>query len=459
VLKVRTLQGLRSVVEQTDTIRVTGYVTRVVGTVIEGQMADCAVGQMCHIETDSTRRLVLAEIIGFNGHNVILMPLGDMRGLHPGSRIQVISSSPQVQVGAALLGRVLDGMGNPIDGKGPLVCQEETPLYAEPINPFYRRRIHEPLDVGVRAINALLTVCVGQRMAIMAGSGVGKSTLLGMMARNTTADINVIGLVGERGRELKDFMERDLGTEGLKRSVVVAATSEVPALIRVRAAFLATAIAEYFRSQGQKVLLMMDSVTRFAMAQREVGLAAGEPPTSKGYTPSVFALLPRLLERVGMGQEGTTGSITGLYTVLVEGDDLTEPIADSVRSILDGHIVLSRDLADRGHYPAIDTLGSVSRLMPDVVEPAHMQAAQKIGSYLAAYRRAETLINIGAYARGANPEIDTAIQMIGDINAFLRQATFDRAEYGACVALLQRLAQREQHAAVPGGAPARVAGR
>jgi len=402
---------------------------------------------------------VLAEIIGFNGHNVILMPLGDMRGLHPGSRIQVVASSPQVQVGPALLGRVLDGMGNPIDGKGPLVCQEETPLYAEPLNPFYRRRIHEPLDVGVRAINALLTVCVGQRMAIMAGSGVGKSTLLGMMARNTTADINVIGLVGERGRELKDFMERDLGQEGLKRSVVVAATSEVPALIRVRAAFLATAIAEYFRNQGQKVLLMMDSVTRFAMAQREVGLAAGEPPTSKGYTPSVFALLPRLLERVGMGQEGETGSITGLFTVLVEGDDLTEPIADSVRSILDGHIVLSRDLAARGHYPAIDTLASVSRLMPDVVEPAHMQAAQKIGSYLAAYRRAETLINIGAYARGANPEIDAAIQMIGDINAFLRQGMFDRADYGACVALLQRLAQRDQHAQPPGGAPARVAGR
>lgn len=439
MLKARTLKELESIVERTDPMEVTGHVVRVVGTVIEGLMADCAVGQMCRIEPEGSREPVLAEIVGFQDHRVILMPLGEMRGLHPGSEIRVVGSTPVAQVGDGLLGRVVGGMGDPIDGRGEIAYQAEVPLYAAPRNPFTRRRIQEPLDVGIRAINALLTTCVGQRIAIMAGSGVGKSVLLGMMARNTEADVNVIGLVGERGRELKDFIERDLGEEGLKRSVVVAATSEVPALIRVRSAFLTTAIAEYYRSRGKKVLLMMDSITRFAMAQREVGLAAGEPPTSKGYTPSVFSLLPRLLERVGMGEEGEEGSITGLYTVLVEGDDLTEPIADAVRAILDGHIVLSRDLADQSHYPAIDVLASVSRLMPDVVSPQQLEWAGKISGHLASYRRAETLINIGAYSRGSNPDIDAAIRMVGDINAFLRQKMDERADFESSLAGLQAL--------------------
>lgn len=442
MLRVRTLPELRRTLQQSDLMCVRGSVIRVVGTAIEGQMADCAVGQMCLIAAEGTSEKVLAEIVGFQENRAILMPLGEMRGLHPGSEIEVVGTSPMVQVGQALLGRVLDGMGQPIDGGPEIVCESETPLYAPPINPFRRRRIHQPLDVGIRAVNAMLTVCVGQRMGIMAGSGVGKSTLLGMMARHTEADVTVIALVGERGRELKDFIERDLGVEGLRRSVVVAATSEVPALIRVRSAFLATAVAEYFRSQGLKVLLMMDSVTRFAMAQREVGLAAGEPPTSKGYTPSVFALLPRLLERAGMGDEDSQGSITGLYTVLVEGDDLTEPVTDAVRAILDGHIVLSRDLANRGHYPAIDVLGSVSRLMPDVVRPEHMAWASRITTYLAAYRRSEMLINIGAYARGANPEVDGAIQMIGDINGFLRQGMEEKADMAKSLAALERLATK-----------------
>jgi flagellum-specific ATP synthase len=442
MLKVRNLADLRSVVDQMDPMQVTGSVTRVVGTVIEGQMPDCAVGQMCEITAEGPGESVLAEIVGFNDHRVVLMPLGEMRGLHPGSEIRVVSSSPTAQVGEELLGRVINGMGEPIDGKGPIECQSEVPLYAAPGNPFQRRRITQPLDVGIRSINALLTTCVGQRMAIMAGSGVGKSVLLGMIARNTEADVNVISLVGERGRELKDFIERDLGEEGLRRSVVVAATSEVPALIRVRAAFLATAIAEYYRSAGKNVLLMMDSVTRFAMAQREVGLSAGEPPTSKGYTPSVFAMLPRLLERVGMGDEDCAGSITGLYAVLVEGDDFTEPISDAVRSILDGHIVLSRDLADKGHFPAVDLLGSVSRLMSDVVSPEQREWAMRISGHLAAYRRAETLINIGAYARGANPEIDAAIDVIGEIDAFLRQGMDEKADMASSLAALERLATK-----------------
>ena len=428
-------------VGQTDPVRVRGRVSRVVGTVIEGEMPDCAVGQMCRLVAGEERRTILAEIVGFQDRRVILMPLGEMRGLRPGSLIEVLDSAPRVRVGEGLLGRVLDGMGAPLDG-GPTPAHEtEVPLYRTPGNPYNRRRIFEPLDVGVRSVNALVTICVGQRMAIMAGSGVGKSVLLGMIARHTAADVNVICLVGERGRELKDFLERDLGPQGLRRSVVIAATSEVSPLIRVRSAFIATAIAEHFRSKGKHVLLMMDSVTRFAMAQREVGLAVGEPPTSKGYTPSVFSLLPRLLERVGMADEGEAGSITGLYAVLVEGDDFTEPIADAVRAILDGHVVLSRDLADQGHYPAVDVLSSVSRLMPDVVSGEHMQWAMRVQGLLAAYRRAETLINIGAYAPGSNPEIDAAIRMIGPINHFLRQPVSERSDFAQSRQGLQTLAE------------------
>lgn len=443
MLKTRNLNDLGNLVARTDGMQISGRVTRVIGTVIEGQLPESAVGQMCHLIPDEQRPPILAEVVGFQDHRVILMPLGDMRGLRPGSAIRVLRASPTVRVGKGLLGRVLNGMAEPMDERGPIAYETEVPLYNTPINPYQRRRIHEALDVGVRALNALATVSVGQRVAIMAGSGVGKSVLLGMMARHTTADVNVIGLVGERGRELKDFLERDLGAEGLRRSVVVAATSEMPALVRVRAAFITTAIAEYFRGLGNKVLLMMDSVTRFAMAQREVGLAAGEPPTTRGYTPSVFALLPRLLERAGMAPEGREGSITGLYTVLVEGDDMNEPIADAVRSILDGHLVLSRDLAEKGHYPAIDLLASVSRLMPDVVEPRHMAWARKILGYMSAYRRAETLINIGAYVRGSNPEVDAAIEMMGDVNAFLRQEVEEKAEFGECLRRLEALATRK----------------
>jgi len=454
MLKTRNLAELKDLLKEAETIQVSGRVTRVVGMVIEGEMPDCAVGQMCHIHADGRREPILAEIVGFQDHRVILMPLGDMQGLHPGCRIRVIRSKPTVKVGAGLLGRILNGMAEPID-RGPRILHEtEVPLYAHPINPFERRRIREPLDVGIRSVNALATVCLGQRVGIMSGSGVGKSVLLGMMARHTSADVNVIGLVGERGRELKDFLERDLGPEGLSRSVVVVATSEVPALVRVRAAFTATAIAEYFRSLGKNVLLMMDSVTRFAMAQREVGLATGEPPTSKGYTPSVFALLPRLLERAGMGHEGE-GSITGIYTVLVEGDDLTEPITDAVRAILDGHIVLSRELADKSHYPAVDVLASISRLMADVVTPDHMKWATRITGHLAAYRRAETLINIGAYSRGSNPEIDTAMGMIAEINRFLRQDVNEKVDFAQSLADLKALAEKRIETPDP-RAPVRV---
>jgi flagellum-specific ATP synthase len=440
-LKAHTLSALNALTSQVDPVKVFGRVTRVVGTIIEGEMPDCVVGQMCRIHSGKGREPILAEVVGFQGSRVILMPLGEIHGLHPGSPIEVIHASPMVKVGDAMLGRVLDAMAQPIDDGPSMICPDETPLYAQPVNPYKRRRITQPLDVGIRAINGLSTICTGQRIAIMAGSGVGKSVLLGMMARYTTADVNVIGLVGERGRELNDFLQRDLGPEGRKRSVVVAATSDTPAMIRVRAAFTATAIAEYFRDQGKNVLLMMDSATRFAMAQREVGLAAGEPPTTKGYTPSVFALLPRLLERAGMGADESQGSITGLYTVLVEGDDMNEPIADAVRSILDGHIVLSRALAERGHYPAVDVLASISRVMADVVSDEHRQWAMRVLGYLAAYRRAETLINIGAYVRGSNKDIDMGIEMNDAVTAFLRQGMKERADFKNTLLKLQKLAQ------------------
>lgn len=414
-------------IDDCDPIRVEGRVVQIVGTIIEGDVPECSIGQLCEIVTDRNDPPVLAEIVGFHRDRVMIMPLGEMRGLKPGSRIRALKTTPTTPVGPALLGRVLDGMGHAMDGGGALPYETEYPIYQTPVNPFLRARITQPLDLGVRAIDGLLTCGIGQRVGIMAGSGVGKSTLLGMIARKTEAEVNVIALVGERGRELKEFIERDLGPEGLARSVVVTATSDAPPLIRVRAAFIATAIAEYFRDCGKQVLLMMDSVTRFAMAQREVGLSIGEPPTTKGYTPSVFALLPRLLERAGMG--AGEGSITGLYTVLVEGDDMNEPIADATRAILDGHIVLTRDLADQGHFPAIDVLSSKSRLMTEIVDDAHQDAAREVIALLAAWRRSETLISIGAYARGSDPVVDRAIEMRPAINAFLRQ----RIEEGATV--------------------------
>lgn len=400
-------------------IRANGKVTKIVGLVIEAQGPAAIVGSICDICLKGSKRKVSAEVLGFRDDKVLLMPLEDIRGIGPGSRVTAKEQKAFIHVGEALLGRVVDGLGNPIDSKGPIPKDNKYPIYANPVNPLSRKRITKPLDLGVRAINGLLTVGCGQRIGIFAGSGVGKTVLLGMISRKTAADVNVIALIGERGREVNEFIERELGEEGLEKSVVVVATSDHPPLIRMRGAFIATTIAEYFRDQGKQVNLMMDSVTRFAMAQREVGLALGEPPTTKGYTPSVFTLLPKLLERAGTSSNH--GTITGLYTVFVEADDMNEPIADSVRSILDGHIVLSRDLAMQNHYPAIDILKSISRLMNDITSPRHRENANRVKSILATYQKAEDLINIGAYVSGSNPEIDHAISMIDKINDYLKQ--------------------------------------
>jgi flagellum-specific ATP synthase len=429
-----------------DPMRCEGRVAKVIGTVIEGTLPDCAIGQMCQVFPTGEETPIFAEVVGFSRGRVLIMPLGEMHGLGPGCLIRSARQAPTVGVGACLLGRVLDGLGRPIDDGPPLVPEAQYPIYNEPVSPFLRERISKPLDLGIRAINGLLTCGYGQRVGIMSGSGVGKSTLLGMIARQTRADVIVFALVGERGRELRDFIERDLGAEGLARSVVVTATSDRSPLERVRCAFVATAIAEFFRDQGRDVLLMMDSATRFAMAQREIGLSVGEPPTTKGYTPSVFALLPKLLERAGMGAPGM-GSITGIYTVLVDGDDMTEPIADATRAILDGHVVLSRAFADQGHYPAIDVLASKSRLMGEVASPDHKRAAQAILSLVATHAKAETLINIGAYVNGANPAIDRSIRMHDAIEGYLCQGIDEPAPIEACI---QALEQLEKQAARPG---------
>jgi flagellum-specific ATP synthase len=423
--------------ESLQPILAQGNVTQVVGLVVESCGPACRLGAVCDIVTREGGRRLAAEALGFRDQRVLLMPLEEIRGIAPGCRVIARQQTATVRVGRALLGRVIDGLGDPIDDQGPLAATEEYPLYGPAINPMQRRRIHEPLDLGVRAINGLLTVGCGQRIGVFAGSGVGKSVLLGMIARNTAADVNVIALIGERGREVNDFIEKDLGPEGLARSVVVVATSDRLPLIRTRGAFVATTIAEYFRDQGCRVNLMMDSVTRFAMAQREIGLALGEPPTTKGYTPSVFNLLPKLLERAGTG--AGRGSITGLYTVLVEGDDTNEPIADAARSILDGHINLTRELAVQNHYPAIDVLASISRVMDDVVEPGQKQNAGRLKETLATYRKAEDLINIGAYVAGSSPRIDYAIKMIDRINGYLRQGVAERVSFAESGAHLQAL--------------------
>lgn len=414
-------------VDQCISIKLTGKVTQVIGLVIESQGPVVSVGELCYIHSHfPDMPPVPAEVVGFREGYVMLMPVGEMQGIGPGCEVVSAQKTLQVKVGDMLLGRVLDGLGNPMDDKGPILSDLEYPLQAPPPPPLTRPRIKESLYVGVRAIDGLITMGQGQRIGIMAGSGVGKSTLLSMIARNTEADISVIALVGERGREVRDFIERDLGEEGLKRSVVVVATSDQPALVRIKGAMTATAIAEYFRDQGHKVILMMDSVTRFAMAQREVGLTIGEPPATRGYTPSVFALLPRLLERAGTSD---TGSITGIYTVLVDGDDMNEPIADAVRSILDGHIVLSRAIAAQNHFPAIDILPSVSRVMNEVVTKEHLKAAQQMRSLMAVYKDAEDLIHIGAYVKGSSAKIDEAIKKIDNINDFLCQDIFEVDTY------------------------------
>lgn len=394
-----------------------GRVTQVVGLGMEAHGPDSRIGELVTVRAAGGHSL-LAEVVGFREGRVLLMPLGDMSGIGPGALVTSTGAALSVPVGHGLLGRVVDGLGRPIDNGPPVRAEAVRPVEAPPPHPLERVPISEVLPLGIRAIDGFCTVGRGQRVGIFAGSGVGKSTLLGMVARGTAAQVNVIAMLGERGREVRDFIERDLGPEGLERSVVVVATSDQPALIRVKAAFVATTIAEYFRDCGYDVLLMMDSITRLAMAQREVGLTAGEPPTTKGYPPSVFGLLPRLLERAGRTEKG---SITGVYTVLVDGDDLTDPVADSLRSILDGHIVLSRKLAERNHYPAIDVLASVSRLMSALATPEHRKEAAALRDIMATYREAEDLIQIGAYVAGSDPRVDEAIARMPAINGFLQQ--------------------------------------
>lgn len=407
-----------SKIDQVKTVCPEGRVSQVVGLIAEGDSLGLGIGSLCSILTDRGEE-VRAEVVGFKKQKALLMPYGDIRGVRMGSRIIPVSASPMVPVSDQMLGRVLDGMGDPLDGKGGITPSARYYLYGKPIGPLERKSIREPLDVGVTAINSMVTLGKGQRVAIMAGSGVGKSVLMGMMTRHTAADVVIIGLIGERGREVKDFVEDTLKGEGMKRSVVVAATSDMPPLVRMRGAYLATTIAEYFRDQGKNVLLMVDSITRFAMSSRDVGLAAGEPPTTRGYTPSFFVKIPVLLERAGNIE--SSGSITGIYTVLVEGDDLNDPVGDTVRSIVDGHIVLSRDLANKGHYPAIDVMASVSRVMQDVCTKEHLAISRKAVHLMATYKNAEDMITIGAYVKGSDPEVDQAIMQMPKINNVLRQ--------------------------------------
>lgn len=417
--------------------RDSGKVTEVNGMLIKGYLPGASVGSIVQISPAGMDKTFLAEVVGFKDKHVLMMALNDMRGVALGSKITLSRQIATVRAGEELLGRVVDGLGRPLDDKGEVENFREVPLYSEVRNPLARRPIREPIDLGIRAINGALTAGLGQRVAIMAGSGVGKSVLLGMMARNTNADVNVIAMIGERGREVREFIEHDLGPEGMKRSVVVCVTSDQSPLLRMRGAYVATAIAEYFCAQGKNVLLMMDSVTRFAMAQREIGLSTGEPPSQKGYTPSVFATLPRLLERAG-NFEGQ-GSITGFYTTLVEGDDMNDPIGDSVRSIVDGHIVLSRSLAQKGHFPAIDIMQSASRVMRAVSTSDHSRLAQKLRETLAVYKEAEDLINIGAYKPGSNPKIDKAVRVIDQVNDFLKQRVEDPTNFNTTVRMMQQI--------------------
>jgi flagellum-specific ATP synthase len=414
-----------------------GKVTHVTGFLISGFIPGVSVGTVCEIFPNSGAQSFLAEVVGFRDREVLLMPLGEMRGLGLGSTILVRKHLATVSVGDSLLGRVVNGLGEPIDGDEPLYLTEEAPLYAEAGNPLNRPPIREPLSLGVRAIDSMITLGKGQRVGIMSGSGVGKSVLMGMMARNSKADVNVIAMVGERGREVREFIEHTLGPEGLARSVVIAATSDQSALVRTRAAFVATAIAEHFCQAGKDVLLIMDSVTRFAMAQREIGLSIGEPPATKGYTPSAFALLPKLLERAGSFDN--RGSITGLYTVLVEGDDMNDPIGDTVRSIVDGHIVLSRQLAQKGHFPAVDVLQSTSRVMRNVVSDSHFKHSLRVREMMAVYKEAEDLINIGAYKMGSNQRIDQAIRMEGAIEQLLKQPVEENSDFQSAEQMLMGL--------------------
>ncbi len=413
-----------------------GRITHIVGLVAEATGIDVGLGELCRITSMNEDRSVLAEVVGFHGRGVQLMPLGEMSGMHPGSSVESLSRTFGVDVGPGLLGRVLNGLGQPIDGKGKIQIESRVPLLAEPPNPLERELIEQPLETGVRAIDSMLTIGRGQRLGIFAGSGVGKSTLLGMIARRAQADVNVIALLGERGREVRDFIENALGPEGLARSVVIVATGDQAALVRARGALVATAIAEYFRDQGKQVMLMVDSVTRVAMAWREIGLAAGEPPTTKGYPPSVFANLPRLLERAG---NGSKGGITGVYTVLVDGDDFNEPVADAARSILDGHIVLTRKLAASGHYPAIDVMESKSRVRDQIVDVTHRNAANAIQRIEAAFREKEDLIMVGAYQKGSDPHVDAALLYRDRVLGLLQQSADEVTSYSQTSEILRAL--------------------
>jgi flagellum-specific ATP synthase len=412
------LQNAARRVRETRVTETCGRVVQLIGLVVESEGPLAALGEVCRIQSARHDGETLAEVVGFRNHHLLLMPLGEIHGIHPGSEVIATGAPLKIGVGDALNGRVIDGLGNPIDGLGSIISDHSAGLNLRPPHPLKRQRITDVFQTGIKAIDTFTPLGRGQRLGIFAGSGVGKSTLLGMMASQAEADVNVIALIGERGREVREFLERDLDERGRKKSVVIVATSNEPALNRVKGAFLAMAIAEHFRDAGKNVLMMMDSVTRFAMAQREIGLAVGEPPATRGYTPSVFSLMPQLLERAGNGERG---SITGLFTVLVEADDMNDPIADATRSILDGHIVLTRELATQNHYPAIDVLESVSRLNRDLLKPEQLNLAASARESLAIYRKNQDLINIGAYPAGSNPAIDRAIALREPLNKFLRQ--------------------------------------
>lgn len=422
-------------VTETNLWTYTGEVTRVIGMGIESIGPLANMGDICTVETRGSKESIKAEVVGFKDSHLMLMPLGSLEGVGPGCKVKACGEKLTIKVDESLLGRVVDWQAIPIEGEA-VFCKDIAPIENEAPNPMSRKRIKMPLELGVRAIDGMLTVGKGQRIGIFAGSGVGKSTLMGMLARNALSDINIIALIGERGREVREFIENDLQEEGLKRSIIVVATSDQPALMRLKAAKTATALAEYFREQGKDVLLMMDSLTRFSMAQREVGLSIGEPPVSRGYPPSVFAELPKLLERAGNSHKG---SITGMYTVLVDGDDFNEPITDTARGILDGHIVLSRKLAHKGHYPAIDVLSSISRVMSQIVTSDHKEMASEIKKQMAVYKESEDLINVGAYHKGSSSEIDEAIEKISGINKFLCQRVEDKVVFEETLNLMQEI--------------------
>ena len=429
------IESMVSRLSRSDSYNYMGKIDKIVGMMVESIGPNTSVGEICKIYSTDGKTVIDAEVVGFRENKVLLMPYQDLTGVAPGSLVQGTKSKLKIPVSNALVGRTINALGEPIDELGDLSGESRYEVETAYSNPLNRPRISERMEFGVKTIDGLLTIGKGQRMGIFAGSGVGKSTLLGMVARNVKADINVIGLVGERGREVREFIERDLGEEGMRRSVVVVATSDQPAMLRLKCAMAATAIAEYFRDQGKDVLLMMDSLTRFAMAQREIGLASGEPPVARGYTPSIYTAMPKLLERTGNFEKG---SITGIYTVLVEGDDTNEPISDTVRGIIDGHIILSRKIAARNHYPAVDVLGSVSRLMNDIDEQHQVDAANKMRNIMSVYESNYDLISIGAYKKGANPALDMAIEKIDNINAFLQQKTEEKFGYEETVELMKK---------------------